>query len=85
LALCNTSSSGPEEVLGLEPTYLRSLLPEAVQPKFVKQHAKPASAKFVLLTYSVVSLLLKNDPDIAESQRHLETYVGRGRRLGPDT
>lgn len=51
----------------------RGLLPAAVQSKIDKRYAKPASAKFWLLTYSVDSLLSNEDPDIAESQRLLET------------
>jgi hypothetical protein len=62
---------------GAGPSYRtevpRGLLPAAVQSKIDKQYAKPASVKFVLLAYSVDSLLLKDDPDIAEAQRLLET------------
>jgi hypothetical protein len=51
----------------------RGLLPAAVRSKIDKRYAKPASTKFWLVAYSVDSLLSKDDPDIAESQRLLET------------
>jgi hypothetical protein len=51
----------------------RRLLPAAVQSKIDKRYTKPASARFWLLAYSVDSLLSEDDPDIAESQRLLET------------
>ena len=51
----------------------RGLLPVAVQSKINKLYTKPTSAKFWLLAYSVDSHLGEDDPDIAESQRLLET------------
>jgi hypothetical protein len=51
----------------------RALLPAAVQSKIDKRYAKPASAKFWMLAYSVDTLLSKDDPDIVESRRLLET------------
>jgi hypothetical protein len=51
----------------------RGLLPAAIRSKIDKRYTKPASAKFWLLAYSVDSLLVEHDPDIASSQRLLET------------
>ena len=51
----------------------RGLLPTAVQAKIDKRYAKPASANFWLLAYLVDTQLNKEDPDVAESQRLLET------------
>jgi hypothetical protein len=63
----------------------RGLLPAAVQSKIDKQYTKPASVKFVLLAYSVDSLLRKDDPDIAEAQRLLETSSHPFDRSGSST
>ena len=61
---------------GAGPSYRRDvsrdLLPAAIRSKISKRYAKPESARFWLLTYSVDSLLGEGDPDIAESQRLLE-------------
>jgi hypothetical protein len=51
----------------------RGLLPAAVRSKIDKRYAKPASAKFWLLAYSVDTLLSEDDPDIAEAHRILES------------
>ncbi len=48
----------------------RGLLTHAVQSKVAKRYAKPAVGKFVLLAYSIDTLLQDDDPDISES-RHL--------------
>jgi hypothetical protein len=51
----------------------RGLLPVAIQSKIDKRYAKPASARFVLLAYSVDTYFTKDDPDITESRRLLES------------
>jgi hypothetical protein len=51
----------------------RGLLTQAVQSKIAKRYAKPAVGKFVLLAYSIDTLLQGNDPDVSESRRILES------------
>jgi hypothetical protein len=51
----------------------RGLLTQAVQSKIVKRYAKPAVGKFVLLAYSIDTLLQEDDPDVSESRRILES------------
>jgi hypothetical protein len=51
----------------------RGLLTQAVQSKIAKRYAKPAFGKFVLLAYSIDTLLEGNDPDVSESRRILES------------
>ena len=71
--------SGPFEFLwtgggpGFRTDVPRGLLPAAVQSKIDKRYAKPSSARFVLLAYSVDTDLMRCDPDIAESHRLLDT------------
>jgi hypothetical protein len=73
-----------DEPVGLEfswsgsgPSYRadvsRRLLSQAVQSKIAKQYAKPVVGKFVLLAYSIDTLLEDDDPDVVESQRILES------------
>lgn len=50
----------------------RGLLTQAVRSKIAKRYAKPAIGKFVLLAYSIDTLLQDDDPDVAESRRILE-------------
>ena len=61
---------------GAGPSYgsdiSRGLLPAAIRSRIDKRYAKPASARFWLLAYSVDSLLVEDDPDIAESRRLLD-------------
>jgi hypothetical protein len=51
----------------------RGLLSQAVQSKIAKRYAKPAVGKFVLLAYSIDTLLQDEDPDVSESRRILES------------
>lgn|GEM_PF-3507894 len=51
----------------------RGLLSEAVQTKIDKSYAKPRDGTFILLVYSIDSLITKDDPDVIESKRLLET------------
>jgi hypothetical protein len=52
---------------------LRVTRPQAVDLELIKKrYTKPASVRFWLLAYSIDSLLLEEDPDIAESRRLLE-------------
>jgi hypothetical protein len=51
----------------------RGLLTQAVQSKIVKQYAKPAIGKLILLAYSIDTVLQDNDPDVSESRRILES------------
>jgi hypothetical protein len=46
----------------------RGLLTQAVQSKIAKRYAKPAVGKFVLLAYSIDTLLKGDDPDVSESR-----------------
>ena len=59
------------------PTYRtdisRGLLTQAVQSKIAKRYAKPTVGKFVLLAYSIDTLLQDDDPDVSESRRLLES------------
>jgi len=50
----------------------RDLLTKALQSKVSKRYAKPSVGKFVLLAYSIDTLLGNDDPDISESRRILE-------------
>lgn len=62
---------------GCGPSYRtdisRGLLTQAVQSKIAKQYAKPTVGKFVLLAYSIDTLLEGDDPDVRESRRILES------------
>ncbi|MES4787174.1 MAG: hypothetical protein C4294_16680, partial [Nitrospiraceae bacterium] len=51
----------------------RGLLTQAVQSKIAKRYTKPTVGKFVLLAYSIDTLLQDDDPDVSESRRILES------------
>ena len=53
--------------------FSQGLLIKAVESKIAKRYAKPAVGKFVLLVYSIDTLLRDNDPDISKARRILET------------
>lgn len=48
-------------------------MPAAVRSKIDRRYTKPTSARFWLLAYSVDTLFHKNDPDVTESRRLLDT------------
>jgi len=50
----------------------RGILSQAVRSKIEKHYSKPESEKFVLLAYSIDTLLRSDDPDVRESQQILE-------------
>jgi len=49
----------------------RRLLIEAVQSKVNKRYIKPSNGNFILLAYSIDSLISEKDPDVLESRRIL--------------
>lgn len=51
----------------------RGLLTHAVRSKIAKRYAKPALGRFILLAYSIDTLLQGGDPDVEESRSILET------------
>ena len=50
----------------------RGLLTGAVQSKIAKRYVKPAVGKFVLLAYSVDTMLRDDEPDVGETRHILE-------------
>jgi hypothetical protein len=51
----------------------RGLLTEAVRLKVSKCYAKPTTAKFLLLAYSIDTILDQYDPDVTEARQLLDT------------
>ncbi len=51
----------------------RGLLTAAVRLKTSKCYAKPTTAKFLLLAYSIDTLLDKDEPDVIEARQLLDT------------
>lgn len=51
----------------------RGLLTSVVRLKVSKCYAKPTTAKFLLLAYSIDTLLDKDDPDVTEAWQLLDT------------
>jgi hypothetical protein len=62
---------------GSSPSYRtdtsRGLLSQVVQSKIAKRYAKPSVGQFVLLAYSIDTLLQGDDTDVSESRRILES------------
>lgn len=67
----NWTGGGPSYQIDIS----RGILTRAVQSKLSKRYAKPRFGKFILLAYTVDTLLNEDDPDVKASRHLLETSV----------